>query len=263
MFPRGKALGHRPRRRGALKEDDPIGSLPVIQAAPVTEAMPRLLVVEDDDTLRHMLADQLGARGYSVRAVADGRAAMLAATEAPSEVIILDRMLPAIDGVDVLRRLREQDVQTPTILLTALGRLNERIEGLEAGADDYVVKPFEIEELHARIRALLRRRQADGADHATVSAGDVTVSVARHRVTRAGRPIELHKTEIKLLAELVREAGTVLTRPLLLERVWGYDFVPTTNIVDAYIRRLRQRLEIPGLPDPIATIRGVGYMFRG
>lgn len=95
-----------------------------------------------------------------------------------------------------------------------------------------------------------------------MTAGDVTVSVARHRVTRAGRPIELHKTEIKLLDELVREAGTVLTRPLLLERVWGYDFVPTTNIVDAYIRRLRQRLELPGLPDPIVTVRGVGYMFR-
>ena len=113
-----------------------------------------------------------------------------------------------------------------------------------------------------RGRALLRRRQASGADSATITAGDVTVSVARHRVTRAGKPVELHKTEIKLLAELVREAGTVLTRPLLLERVWGYDFVPTTNIVDAYIRRLRQRLELPGLPDPIVTVRGVGYMFR-
>lgn len=222
----------------------------------------RLLLVEDDEPLRRLLSDQLSERGYAVQAVADGRAAIGAIGDDPFDIVILDRMLPFVDGVDVLRWLREQEVLTPVILLTALGRLPERVEGLEAGADDYVVKPFETDELHARIRALLRRRQANGADSATVTAGDVTVSVARHRVTRAGQPIELHKTEIKLLAELVREAGTVLTRPLLLERVWGYDFVPTTNIVDAYIRRLRQRLELPGLPDPIVTVRGVGYMFR-
>ncbi|NIJ63831.1 DNA-binding response OmpR family regulator [Sphingomonas leidyi] len=222
----------------------------------------RLLLVEDDEPLRRLLGDQLSERGYAVQAVADGRAAIAAIGDDPFDIVILDRMLPFVDGVDVLRWLREQEVLTPVILLTALGRLPERVEGLEAGADDYVVKPFETDELHARIRALLRRRQANGTDSATVTAGDVTVSVARHRVTRAGQPIELHKTEIKLLAELVREAGTVLTRPLLLERVWGYDFVPTTNIVDAYIRRLRQRLELPGLPDPIVTVRGVGYMFR-
>ncbi|MDH4743228.1 response regulator transcription factor [Sphingomonas sp. CBMAI 2297] len=222
----------------------------------------RLLLVEDDEPLRRLLTDQLRERGYAVQSVADGRAAIAAIGDDPFEIVILDRMLPFVDGVDVLRWLREQEVMTPVILLTALGRLPERVEGLEAGADDYVVKPFETDELHARIRALLRRRQANGTDSATVTAGDVTVSVARHRVTRAGQPIELHKTEIKLLAELVREAGTVLTRPLLLERVWGYDFVPTTNIVDAYIRRLRQRLELPGLPDPIVTVRGVGYMFR-
>ncbi|WP_348538589.1 response regulator transcription factor [Sphingomonas sp. CBMAI 2297] len=232
----------------------------------VSQSMPddpvRLLLVEDDEPLRRLLTDQLRERGYAVQSVADGRAAIAAIGDDPFEIVILDRMLPFVDGVDVLRWLREQEVMTPVILLTALGRLPERVEGLEAGADDYVVKPFETDELHARIRALLRRRQANGTDSATVTAGDVTVSVARHRVTRAGQPIELHKTEIKLLAELVREAGTVLTRPLLLERVWGYDFVPTTNIVDAYIRRLRQRLELPGLPDPIVTVRGVGYMFR-
>ncbi len=231
---------------------------------PSSESEPiRLLLVEDDEPLREMLSDQLEARGYEVSAVADGRAAIGAVGATPFDVIILDRMLPFVDGVDVLRWLREQEVKTPVILLTALGRLPERIEGLEAGADDYVVKPFEIDELHARIRAVLRRRTAANADSATVTAGDITVSVARHRVTRAGKPVEMHKTEIRLLAELVREAGTVLTRPLLLERVWGYDFVPTTNIVDAHIRRLRQRLEATGLPDPIVTVRGVGYMFRG
>ncbi|MEP9358032.1 response regulator transcription factor [Sphingomonas sp. KR3-1] len=222
-----------------------------------------VLVVEDDAELAQLLAEQLGAAGYQVEIEADGRAAIDLVAVRPFDVILLDRMLPAIDGVDVLKRLRREQVDVPVILLTALGRLAERVEGLDAGADDYIVKPFEIDELVARIRTVLRRRVSPNADNSTVSAGDVTVSLLRHRVTRAGQPIELHKTEIKLLAELVRAAGSVVTRAMLLEKVWGYDFVPTTNIVDAYIRRVRLKLEVPGLPDPIATVRGVGYMFRG
>lgn len=222
----------------------------------------RILVVEDDAQLSALLARQLGGLGYTVEAVADGRAAIATLGQAQFDAILLDRLLPAIDGVEVLRRIRAEGVETPVILLTALGLTQERVEGLEAGADDYIVKPFEIDELNARIRAVLRRRSAPAADTATLTAGDVTVSVLRHRVTRAGKPIELQKTELKLLAELVREAGSVLSRKMLIERVWGYDFVPTTNIVDVHILKLRQRLEMPGLPDPIATVRGVGYMFR-
>ena len=221
-----------------------------------------VLVVEDDAELARLLTDQLRAAGYDVQAKADARAAIDLIAAEQFDVILLDRMLPAIDGVDVLKRLRREQVDTPVILLTALGRLTERVEGLEAGADDYIVKPFEIDELIARIRTVVRRRAAPSADNATISAADVTVSLLRHRVTRAGQPIELQKTEIKLLAELVRAAGNVVTRSMLLERVWGYDFVPTTNIVDAHIRRLRVKLDIPGLPDPIATVRGVGYVFR-
>jgi two-component system response regulator MprA len=221
-----------------------------------------VLVVEDDAELAQLLAEQLGAAGYQVEVEADGRMAIDLVAVRSFDVILLDRMLPAIDGVDVLKRLRREQVDVPVILLTALGRLAERVEGLDAGADDYIVKPFEIDELIARIRTVLRRRVSPNADNSTVSAGDVTVSLLRHRVTRAGQPIELHKTEIKLLAELVRAAGSVVTRAMLLEKVWGYDFVPTTNIVDAYIRRVRLKLELPGLPDPIATVRGVGYMFR-
>ncbi|MET3726131.1 response regulator transcription factor [Sphingomonas trueperi] len=222
----------------------------------------RILVVEDDAQLSALLARQLGGLGYTVEAVADGRAAIATLGQAQFDAILLDRLLPAINGVEVLRRIRAEGVETPVILLTALGLTQERVEGLEAGADDYIVKPFEIDELNARIRAVLRRRSAPAADTATLTAGDVTVSVLRHRVTRAGKPIELQKTELKLLAELVREAGSVLSRKMLIERVWGYDFVPTTNIVDVHILKLRQRLEMPGLPDPIATVRGVGYMFR-
>jgi two-component system response regulator MprA len=222
----------------------------------------RVLVVEDDAQLSGLLVRQLGELGYAVEAVADGRAAITTLGEARFDAVLLDRMLPAIEGVEVLRRMRAEGVETPVILLTALGLTQERVEGLEAGADDYIVKPFEIDELNARIRAVLRRRAAPAADNATLTAGDVTVSVLRHRVTRAGKPIELQKTELKLLAELVREAGSVLSRKMLIERVWGYDFVPATNIVDVHILKLRQRLEMPGLPDPIATVRGVGYMFR-
>jgi len=222
----------------------------------------RILVVEDDAQLSALLARQLSGLGYTVEAVSDGRAAITTLGKAQFDAILLDRLLPAIEGVEVLRRIRAEGVETPVILLTALGLTQERVEGLEAGADDYIVKPFEIDELNARIRAVLRRRSAPAADNATLTAGDVTVSVLRHRVTRAGKPIELQKTELKLLAELVREAGSVLSRKMLIERVWGYDFVPTTNIVDVHILKLRQRLEMPGLPDPIATVRGVGYMFR-
>lgn len=233
-------------------------------AAPSAEPLPvlNLLVVEDDAELRTRLASQLRGQGHQVDAVEDGRAAITALAEARYDVLLFDRMLPTIDGVEVLRRIRAEGVETPVILLTALGLTQERVEGLDAGADDYLVKPFELDELNARIRAVLRRRTAPAADNATLSAGDVTVSVLRHRVTRAGKPIELQKTELKLLAELVREAGSVLSRKMLIERVWGYDFVPTTNIVDVHILKLRQRLEMPGLPDPIVTVRGVGYMFR-
>lgn len=220
------------------------------------------LVVEDDAQLSALLVKQLGGLGYAVTAVSDGRAAITALGEARYDVVLLDRMLPVIEGVEVLRRIRAEGIETPVILLTALGLTNERVEGLDAGADDYIVKPFEIDELNARIRAVLRRRTAPAADNATLTAGDVTVSVLRHRVTRAGKPIELQKTELKLLAELVREAGSVLSRKMLIERVWGYDFVPATNIVDVHILKLRQRLDMPGLPDPIVTVRGVGYMFR-
>jgi two-component system response regulator MprA len=237
--------------------------MPIMQSpSDPSPAALRILVVEDDAQLSALLARQLGTLGYDVDAVADGRAAITTLGQAQFDAILLDRLLPAIEGVEVLRRIRAEGVETPVILLTALGLTQERVEGLEAGADDYIVKPFEIDELNARIRAVLRRRSAPAADNATLTAGDVTVSVLRHRVTRAGKPIELQKTELKLLAELVREAGSVLSRKMLIERVWGYDFVPTTNIVDVHILKLRQRLEMPGLPDPIATVRGVGYMFR-
>jgi two-component system, OmpR family, response regulator len=221
-----------------------------------------VLVVEDDAALAGSLNAELSARGYRVDVASNARAGLARISETPYDAVVLDRMLPGMDGVDLLKRVREAGVDTPAIMLTALGRTPERVEGLAAGADDYVVKPFEIDELDARLKAVLRRHSRSKPDDSVVTAGDVVVSIVRHQAVRAGVAIELQKTELRLLAELVREAGNVLTRPMLLERVWGYDFTPTTNIVDACILRLRQRIALPGLPDPIVTVRGVGYMFK-
>ncbi len=238
-------------------------TLPDTASRPGTDAL-SILLVEDDAAQAERLRDQLVALGHHVDILAEARPVAQRIAERPFDILLLDRMLPQTDGMTLLKWLRAEGIGLPVILLSALGRTADRVAGLEAGADDYLAKPFAIEELHARMRAVLRRRAPAGTapDRSTLTAGDITVSPARHSATRAGRPIELQKTELKLLTELVRDAGAVLTRSMLLARVWGYDFEPTTNIVDVYIRRLRQRLEMPGLPDPIVTIRGIGYMIR-
>lgn len=235
---------------------DPIASSPPDPGA-------KILLVDPDEQAARALTRQLSDLGYRVAVARDGRAATAAIVERDFDVVLLERVLPRADGIDLVLWMRREGIATPVILLTVLGRLAERVEGLESGADDYVTKPFEIDELNARIRVQLRRHARPMEDRSTVSAGDIVVSLAGHRAFRAGKPIDLQKTELNLLAELVRNAGTVLTREVLLERVWSPDAVPTTNIVDAYIRRLRVKLAVPGLPDPIVTIRGVGYKLPG
>ncbi len=222
----------------------------------------RILVVEDEEDQRKALTAELEARGYLVSGVADARTAIQAIAATSFKLILLDRLLPNGDGLDLLRWLRTHSVTIPVILLTALARLEERLEGLEAGADDYVVKPFAIEELHARIRMLLRRNSPAQAEGPILTCGDITVSLARHRVTRAGQPIDMPRVEMLLLAALIRGADTVLTRPLLIESVWGHGVTPVTNIVDVHVGRLRKHLATSGLPDPIVTVRGLGYMLR-
>lgn len=222
-----------------------------------------LLLVEDDEQYAATLAEELRALDHRVTIAADGTAALQAIDRAPFDAAILDRMLPHIDGTTVLHRLRESGKRLPVVMLSALGRSTEKVEGLEAGADDYVVKPIPASELDARIKALLRARQWTAGSGDTISAGDLVVSPSRFRAWRADRPLDLVKLELLLLAELVRNAGTVLTRAMLIERVWGYDFEPTTNIVDVQIRALRRKLTADGADDPIVTVRGVGYMLRG
>lgn len=222
-----------------------------------------LLLVEDDAVFAQAMAEELRGLDHSVTVAVDGRAALAAVDSAPFDAIVLDRMLPKIDGMTVLERLRGGNMTLPVIMLTALGRSVEKVEGLEAGADDYVVKPVAAAELSARLAAVVRGRGWTGGSADTIRAGDIVVSPTKFRAWRDGIALDLGKLEFKLLAEFVANADAVLTRAMLVERVWGYDFAPTTNIVDVYVRHLRVKLTAAGGEDPIATVRGVGYMLRG
>ncbi|HWV13372.1 MAG TPA: response regulator transcription factor [Sphingobium sp.] len=223
-----------------------------------------LLIVEDDEELAAQLSQQLSAFGHESTIVGDGRRANQMVGSKHFDAIILDRILPMVDGVTLLKDLRDHNILTPVVMMTALGQSRQKVEGLESGADDYVVKPVDPAELNARIQALVRARgwTDKGADE-TLRAGDLVVSPARHSAWRDGQALRLQKTEFKVLVELVRHAGVPVTRAMLLERVWNYDFEPTTNLVEAHMRRLRIKLMEFGGEDPIVTIRGLGYMIRG
>ena len=223
----------------------------------------KLLLVEDDAMFAGAIAEELVGFGHAVTCAADGRAALSAVDSESFDAVILDRMLPGIDGVAVLERLRGSDMTVPVIMLSALGRSVEKIEGLEAGADDYVVKPIAAAELNARLSALMRARRWTAGGGDTLQAGDIVVSPTKMRAWRDGIALDLGKLEFKLLVEFVANADAVLSRAMLVERVWGYDFAPTTNIVDVHVRQLRLKLTAAGGDDPIVTMRGVGYSLRG
>ena len=222
-----------------------------------------LLLVEDDADYADTLRSELTALDHRVVVAPTGPAALVEVERDRFDAVILDRMLPHLDGASVVRRLRDNGHRLPVLMLSALGPSDQKIDGLESGADDYVVKPTPAAELDARIKALVRARAwtDDGAE--TLRAGDITISPGQFRAWRDGRPLDLAKLEFKLLTELARHAGSFLTRAMLLERVWGYDFEPATNIVDAQVRMLRRKLTADGADDPIVTKRGIGYMLRG
>jgi two-component system, OmpR family, response regulator len=221
-----------------------------------------LLLVESDAALAATLAAELGGFGYRVTVASDGPQALAAILRTPFEAILLERMLPMADGLAVLQQIRREGITAPVIILTTLGRLAEKVEGLEAGADDYLVKPVDPVELNARIHAVRRSRTWAKADTDTVRAGEIVVSPGSHRAWHGGKPVDLSKVELGLLAELARNAGAVVTRATLYERLWGDGFAPSTNIAEAHIRRLRQKLTAGGRADPILTVRGVGYKLK-
>ncbi len=221
----------------------------------------RILIAEDDDATAGFVERGLRELGHAASRVADGPDALHAGATETFDVIVLDRMLPGLNGIEVLRRWRAAGIPTPVILLTALGGIADRVAGLEAGADDYLVKPFAFAELAARIGALLRRPPLSEVP-TSFSVGDVTLDLLSREVRRGGRPVRLQPREFSLLEQLMRNAGRVVTRTMLLETVWNFHFDPQTNIVESHLSRMRGKLNEGFQRDPIETVRGVGYRMR-
>ncbi|BAU43562.1 Response regulator MprA [Leptolyngbya sp. O-77] len=222
--------------------------------------MSTILLVEDEEKLARFIQLELGCEGYQVNVAHDGLSGLTLARETPPDLAILDWMLPGMTGVELCRRLRSTGSKIPVILLTAKDEIGDRVTGLDAGADDYVVKPFSIEELLARVRAHLRRTQEPDPD--ALEFADLTLNRRTREVFRNGRLIELTAKEFDLLEHLMRRPKQVITRDRILEEVWGYDFMGDSNIIEVYIRYLRLKLEDQGDKRLIQTVRGVGYVLR-
>jgi len=220
----------------------------------------RILLVEDELKVARFVRQAMEERGLTVDLRTHGDDAWVAATTQQYDAIVLDIMLPGRDGLSILRQLRERGHDTPVILLTARGELNERVEGLSLGADDYVTKPFYVEELIARVYAVVRR--AAGESQSILQAGELSMDLLTRAVTVGEQPVELTAREFSVLEYLMRARGRVLTRTQMLEHVWGYDFDPDSNVVDVYVRRVRRKIDPYGDRDFIETVRGVGYRFR-
>jgi DNA-binding response OmpR family regulator len=220
---------------------------------------PRVLVVEDDEEIAQVLQRSLRLEGYEVRVAGDGETALDQSAAFNPDLVILDLGLPKLDGMEVARRLRSAD-DVPILMLTARDALESRVEGLDAGADDYLVKPFERQELLARMRALLRRRPPRGS--ASVVVGDLALNPDTHEVSRGEREIDLTQREFELLEYLMRNERIVVPRQRLLEEVWGYDPFATTNTIEVFVSNLRRKLEAGGEVRLLHTIRGAGYVLR-
>jgi two-component system alkaline phosphatase synthesis response regulator PhoP len=227
--------------------------------------LPRVLLVEDEPGLRLTLTDRLRAEGYLVDTAADGEGAIACAAGGAYDLIVLDVMLPRMNGFDVCRTLRHRGIATPVLMLTARGQVADKVVGLKLGADDYLTKPFETIELMARLEALLRRRpQGPRPGGETYRFGSIVVDFRRAEVTRDGRAVELSAREFKLLKHFIEHRGDTLTRDALLADVWGYDETPLTRTVDVHVAGLRQKLEAnPRSPAFILTVHGLGYKFAG
>jgi two-component system, OmpR family, response regulator MprA len=220
----------------------------------------RILVVDDERPLRDVLRRALTLAGYDVRLAEDGPEGLAAADDGAPDAVVLDIGMPGIDGLEVCRRLRARGNRVPILMLTARDALESRVEGLDSGADDYLVKPFERQELLARLRALLRRRPPRGA--ASLTVGDLALNPDTHEVSRGDREIELTQREFELLEYLMRNERIVVPRQRLLEEVWGYDPFATTNTIEVFVSNLRRKLEAGGEARLLHTIRGAGYVLR-
>jgi two-component system response regulator MprA len=226
-----------------------------------TEARNSVLVAEDDRSVRDSLVLALGVEGYDVEAVTDGREALDAVARSEPDAIVLDVMMPNVDGLTVCRRIRNEKLAIPILMLTARHEVSDRVAGLDAGADDYLVKPFALDELLARVRALLRRGSV--ADNEEVlRVGDLQLDPLRRTAERQGRSLDLTKTEFDLLELLMYNADIVLERDTIYDRIWGFDFETSSRSLDVYVGYLRRKTEAGGEPRVLHTVRGVGYVVR-
>jgi two-component system, OmpR family, response regulator len=221
----------------------------------------RILVIEDDRETAEYLAKGLRLQDHAVELAYDGRDGLLLASREPYDVLIIDRMLPGRDGLSVVKNIRASGIKTPILMLTTLGGIDDRVEGLEAGSDDYVVKPFALAEVVARVNALARRAPM-GDPATTLAVGDLVMDRLKHQVTRAGTRIDLTPLEFKLLEHFLLNHDRVVTRTMLLEKIWGFHFDPKTNVVETHVSRLRAKIEKGFGTELIHTERGSGYILR-
>lgn len=223
----------------------------------------RILLVEDDHTVRNFIAKGLSEAGHLVEQVENGKDGLALATSEKFEIVILDRMLPGgVDGLHILETLRRHGNLTPVLLLSALSDVDEKVAGLKAGADDYIGKPFSFNELQARIDALVRRNRNEIQPQTRLTVGDLEIDLLSRGVKRAGQRIDLQPREFRLLEFLMRHAGQVVTRTMLLEGVWDYHFDPQTNVIDVHVSRLRQKIDKPFGRPLVHTVRNAGYMLQ-
>lgn len=220
-----------------------------------------ILLIEDDPALANYICDGFNQRGGQVSHASSGNEGLDAAMEGGYDTLIVDRMLPAIDGMTIINRLRESGDSTPIIVLSALSNVSERVEGLKTGADDYLGKPFEFDELFIRVEALIRRRNID-KPVTDLTVGDLHLDLLSNQATRSGQKLMLQPREFRLLEYLMRHAGQVVTRTMLLQNVWDYHFDPQTNVIDVHISRLRQKIDKDFETSMLRTVRGSGYMLE-
>jgi two-component system OmpR family response regulator len=219
----------------------------------------RILIIEDDDQTADYMAKGLSEAGHVVDRAADGRDGLYMASGGDYDAVVLDRMLPQLDGLKVLEALRAANIHTPVLILSALGQVDDRVSGLRAGGDDYLTKPFAFSELLARLESMTRRHSSS-APETTLTVGDLSLDRLSRKVTRAGQSVDLQPREFQLLEFLMRHAGQVVTRTMLLEGVWDYHFDPQTNVIDVHMSRLRQKVDKGFDRQLIQTVRGAGYM---
>ena len=226
------------------------------------DAMPTVLTIEDDETTAREIVAELERSGFSVEWVADGRQGLIRAVSGDFDAITLDRMLPRLDGLTIVTVMRNAGIATPVLMISALSDVDERVRGLRAGGDDYRTKPFASEELSARLEVLMRRRNGAPRQTAVLAVADLEIDLISRSVRRAGAEVRLMPTEFKLLEFMMRNSGQVLTRTMIFEAIWGYHFDPGTNLIDVHLGRLRKKVDTPGLPVLIHTVRGSGYALR-